>query len=96
MVRMAQRQAHHAGGSCSASGTLRIIPGTRREGENTFKGYLRCDFAEAFATYLPDQTVTPSQPNNDGHCDALQTVTPDRDVTFQKCHNPITTGIVTM
>ena len=61
-----------------------IIPGTRREGENTFKGYLRCDFTEAFATYLPDQTVTSSQFNNDGHRDVLQAVTPGKPVTFQK------------
>ena len=61
-----------------------IIPGTRREGENTFKGYLRCDFAEAFSTYLPDQTVTPSQPNDDGHCDTLQTVTSESLVTLSE------------
>ena len=61
-----------------------IIPGTHRDGEDTFKGYLRSDFAEAFATYLPDQTVTPSQPNNGGHCDASQTVTLEGDVTVSK------------
>jgi hypothetical protein len=61
-----------------------IIPGTRRDGESTFKGYLRCDFAEAFATYLPDQVVTSSQCNGDGLCDALQTVTFGKPVTFQK------------
>ncbi|MGB8576668.1 MAG: DUF3631 domain-containing protein, partial [Pseudolabrys sp.] len=61
-----------------------IAPGTRREGEDTFKGYLRCDFAQAFATYLPDQTVTPSQPNNHAHCDGLQSVTLKTDVTVSK------------
>jgi Protein of unknown function (DUF3631) len=55
-------------------GPFGITPGTKRDGEATFKGYLLSDFTEAFATYLPDQTVTPSQPNNDGHCDALQSV----------------------
>jgi len=48
-----------------------ITPSTKRDGEDTFKGYLRSDFTEAFETYLPDQTVTPSQPNNDGQCDGV-------------------------
>jgi hypothetical protein len=65
-----------------------ITPGTKRDGEATFKGYLLSDFREAFATYLPDQTVTPSQPNNDGHCDGLQSVTPENDVTVSKCSKP--------
>jgi hypothetical protein len=65
-------------------GPFEITPGTKRDGEATFKGYLLSDFTEAFATYLPDQTVTPSQPNNDGHCDALQSVTQERDVTDSK------------
>src|ERR1700735_2584310 len=53
-----------------------ITPGTKRDGEATFKGYLLSDFTEAFAAYLPDQTVTPSQPNNDGHCDGVTVSTP--------------------
>jgi putative DNA primase/helicase len=61
-----------------------IIPGTRRDGEHTFKGYLRADFTEVFAMYLADQTVTPSQPSNDGHCDASQSVTAEADVTVSK------------
>jgi hypothetical protein len=65
-----------------------ITPGTKRDGEATFKGYLLSDFREAFATYLPDQTVTPSQPNNDGRCDGLQSVTPENDVTVSKCNKP--------
>ena len=69
-----------------------IIPGTHREGANTFKGYLRSDFAEAFAAYLPDQTVTPSQPNNGGRCEASQTVTLDRDVTLSKVSQPNSHG----
>ena len=58
-----------------------ILSGTRRAGTDTFKGYLYSDFEEAFSSYLANsanQTVTPSQLNNDGHCDALQTVTPMR------------------
>jgi hypothetical protein len=61
-----------------------ISPGTRRSGADTFKGYLLADFSEAFARYLPDQTVTPSQPNRDGQCDVLQTVTSKTDVTLSK------------
>jgi hypothetical protein len=54
----------------------------------TFKGYLRGDFDEAFAVYLGDQTVTPSQLNNDGDCDGLQSVTTDADVTASKASQP--------
>src|SRR5262245_28612431 len=65
-----------------------IFPGTRRAGPDTFKGYLFADFEEAFACYLVDQTVTPSQLNNHGHCDALQTVTPKSDVTLSNSQKP--------
>lgn len=61
-----------------------IVPGTKRDGSETFKGYLFSDFAEAFAIYLPDQTVTASQPNNDGHCDTSRSVTNDKDVAPSK------------
>jgi hypothetical protein len=48
-----------------------IAPGTQRNGVATFKGYLLSDFTEAFATYLPDETVTASQPNSEGLCDGV-------------------------
>jgi hypothetical protein len=70
-----------------------ITPGTKRDGESTFKGYLLSDFTEAFATYLPDQTVTPSQPNNDGHRDDLRSVTPESDVTVSKASQPNNQGL---
>jgi hypothetical protein len=38
-----------------------IRPGTKRDGKETFKGYYRSQFEDAFARYLPSQTVTPSQ-----------------------------------
>ena len=60
---------------------LDTAPRTHRDGEHTFKGYLHRDFDEAFASYLPDQTVTPSQRNNGGHCDTFQSVTPHAYVT---------------
>jgi len=69
-----------------------IIPATHREGANTFKGYRGCDFAEAFDTYLPDQTVTPSQANDGGLCDTSQSVTLDRDVTVSKASQPNNDG----
>ena len=69
-----------------------IMPGTKRDGDSTFKGYLRSDFTEAFATYLPDQTVTSSQTNNDGHCDVSQSVTPKTDVTVSKSQKPNNDG----
>jgi Protein of unknown function (DUF3631) len=65
-----------------------ILSGTRRDGSETFKGYLLADFEETFASYLGDQTVTPSQLNNHGHCDALQTVTPKSDVTLSNSQKP--------
>jgi putative DNA primase/helicase len=64
-----------------------ILPGTRRAGVETFKGYLYSNFEEAFSSYLAkcaNQSVTPSQLNNDGHCDTLQTVTPNDQVTLSK------------
>ena len=65
-------------------GPFGIAPGTKRDGDHTFKGYLLPDFADAFAIYIPNQTVTPSQPNSDGHCDASQSVTLDSAVTLLK------------
>jgi putative DNA primase/helicase len=65
-----------------------ISPATRRDGAETFKGYLAADFEEAFARYLGDQTVTASQPNNHGHCDALQSVTPEKLVTSAEASRP--------
>ena len=69
-----------------------IIPTTKRLGTETFKGYLYSDFNEAFAAYLADQTVTRSQPNNDGHCYVSQTVTSNGDVTLSKVSQPNNDG----
>lgn len=63
------------------SGTIRLDSG------HTLKGYKRSDFADAFARYLPtpgDQSVTPSQPNSDGHCDASQNGTTAKPVRLSK------------
>ena len=64
-----------------------ILSGTRRVGPDTFKGYLYAGVDEAFSSYLADfaiQSVTPSQLNNEGHCDALQNVTSIEHVTLSK------------
>ena len=68
----------------------KIKPGTVRIGsgeKDTAKGYKLFQFVDAFQRWLPApplQTVTTSQPNNDGHCDALQNVTSPRRVTVSK------------
>jgi hypothetical protein len=71
---------------------FRIVSITRRDGSETFKGYLFSDFKDAFDCYLADQTVTRSQPNNDGHCDTLQSVTPESPVTLSKASQPNNDG----
>ena len=68
-----------------------ILSGTKRSGSDTFKGYLYAEFDEVFSSYLAtsaSQTVTPSQPNNHGHCDAFQTVTSEEHVTLSKASQP--------
>jgi Protein of unknown function (DUF3631)/Primase C terminal 2 (PriCT-2)/RepB DNA-primase from phage plasmid len=70
-----------------------ISPSTiRLESGGTAKGYYRSAFDDAFDRYLSPQTVTPSQPNNDGHCDVSQAVTPNADVTLSKASQPNNDG----
>jgi hypothetical protein len=73
-------------------GPFGITPGTKRDGDSTFKGYLLADFAGVFEIYLPNETVTPSQLNNDGHCDTSQSVTLQSDVTDSKASQPNNDG----
>ena len=63
-------------------GKFEVLSGTIRfhSGE-TAKGYYRSAFNDVFARYLPSQSVTPSQTNDDGHCDTFQNVTTTRPVT---------------
>jgi hypothetical protein len=70
-----------------------ITPGTKRHGSSTFKGYLLADFADAFESYLPNETVTPSQANNDGLCDASESVTLAPDVTVPNASQPNNDGL---
>ena len=69
-----------------------IVPGTRRYGECTFKGYLRSDFTEALRFTSRIEAVTPSQPNNDGHWDVSQGVTAENNVTVSKTSQPNSDG----
>jgi Protein of unknown function (DUF3631) len=70
-----------------------IIPGTKRHGGATFKGYLLTNFAEAFESYLPSETVTPSQANNGGLYDAYENVTLGPDVTVPNASQPNNDGL---
>jgi putative DNA primase/helicase len=72
---------------------FRITPGTKRHGSATFKGYLLADFADAFESYLPNETVTPSQANNDGLYDASESVTMAPDVTVPNASQPNNDGL---
>ena len=65
-----------------------IRPGTKRDGDVTGKGYRLCQFREAFACYLPVQTVTSSQTKQTAADSEFQTVTPDDDVTDEKRRKP--------
>ena len=60
------------------SGTIRLPDG------RTPKGYYLSAFKDAFAAYLPSESATPPQPNNDGHCGAFQSATPDKPVALLK------------
>jgi putative DNA primase/helicase len=65
-----------------------VKPGTiRPDSGHTIKGYKREDFEDVFERW-GSQSVTPSQPNNDGHFCTFQTVTPAGDVTVQKSQKP--------
>ena len=81
-----------------------IHPGTVRDGKDTFKGYYRESFEDAWSRYLrPDspnplsQTVTPSQPAQTLAATASQSVTPKAAVTVPKSEeNPLPERSVTV
>ena len=75
------RAAHDASGPCASARTLWDRPRHPSRWRMYFKGYLRSDFTEAFA--IPDQAVTPSQPNNDGIV-TFQGVSAENNVTVAK------------
>jgi hypothetical protein len=66
-------------------GEFKILSGTiRLDGRRTLKGYKRKDFDEVFERYPTRQSVTPSQANSDGYCDASQNVTSAKPVTLSE------------
>jgi putative DNA primase/helicase len=66
-----------------------IISGTRRlDSEITLKGYERSQFNESFSRYLPENNVTPSQPNRDAAFWAIQKSNENSGVTFSKTSQP--------
>lgn len=68
-----------------------IVRGTRREGDDTFKGYKTKQFQNAFSRYLPDkgsQSVTRSQPAFQSHSDENLSVTNSESVTDTKAPKP--------
>ena len=73
-----------------------IVPGTKRGGEATFKGYLLSDFMEAFATYLPLKPSHRHNPITTGIVTLCKASHRETMLRFQSVTNPITTGIVTM
>ena len=73
-----------------------IVPGTKRGGEATFKGYLLSDFMEAFATYLPLKPSHRHNPITTGIVTLCKASHRKTMLRFQSVTNPITTGIVTM
>ena len=70
-------------------GRFHIVPGTiRLPDSRTAKGYYRSAFEDAFASYLPSESVTTSQANDDGDCDVFQSVTANQRVTLPKSEKP--------
>ena len=68
---------------------FKIRPGTKRQGDETFKGYYLESFTDAFSRYLssedpqepPFQTVTPAQSSCGATSEDIQTATPKNTVT---------------
>ncbi len=60
----------------------------RVDTHTTAKGYRREALNDAFSRYLPDPTVTRSQPNETGAYSENPSVTAERNVTDGKCPKP--------
>jgi putative DNA primase/helicase len=65
-----------------------ITPTTIRIGSETAKGYLREQFLDVFARYLPQPSDTPSQHAHNTDSDDHRSVTPAERVTDEKTSNP--------
>ncbi len=68
---------------------FRICPATIRTSLGTAKGYMRTAFDDAFARYLPERNVTPSQPLRGSGLNESQTVTDAEAVTVPKSLEPL-------
>jgi putative DNA primase/helicase len=67
-----------------------IIPeNIRFAGTGVLKGYHLHRFEDAFSRYLPAQTATPVQPNNDGGFSQNQTATHESPVALSNCEKPL-------
>jgi hypothetical protein len=66
---------------------FKIVPNTVRLGTSTFKGYLRKQFKEVFASYTPDSPVTPSQVTESAQNQAKSPVTPEEMLLEKKPEN---------
>jgi len=66
-----------------------IITESVRIGGRTPKGYHRHRFDDAFSRYLPSESATPQQANNDGHFSQNRSATPDAHVALSKCEKPL-------
>lgn len=68
---------------------FKIVPDTVRVGDRTAKGYYLHQFADAFLRYLGPQGVPEPEQRNKrtaaGTSDLFQTITPEGNVTLQKC-----------
>ena len=69
-----------------------VQPRTIRIGDHTAKGYLLASFEDAFARYLPDQSVTASQTLETGACATDLSVTTSPGVTDRKHRKSWPTG----
>jgi putative DNA primase/helicase len=63
-----------------------------RVGTRVPKGYYLHRFDDAFSRYLPPETATSLQANNDGHFLQNQTATLDPPVALSKCGKPLEDG----
>jgi putative DNA primase/helicase len=70
-------------------GKFGIISESVRIGGRTPKGYHRHRFEDAFSRYLPSESATTQQANNDGHFSQNQSATPDVSVAVSESEKPL-------
>ena len=86
-------QAAHAYAACPSVEAFGIAPrGTIRIGTKTAKGYHWDQFEEAWKRYGGNDPSHRHKSDEMGTCGTFRTVTPERDVTDQKCEKPAWNG----